>query len=242
MRVSVYVYLRMYIIVYTFICERFSALYIYMCVCCGRSRGPCRQLQRLLVLQHENKLFWAKDLAKVHFDEAVYHIYISLSIYIYIVLFSRCEVRTFWIELTEYDRIEPSAVNQVVQHTQTRFRVWILWLICKGFFAKVLRISAKAVAKEKVPMETHSPHDTFVPSREPGNNETLWFPGGIIYHNMALHLPLAVCSCRLHSVWADISAAKKWTTITPRKKIVGLREICERFLFREEWPFVDERI
>ena len=62
--------------------------------------------------------------------------------------------------------------------------------------------SAKAVAKENVSMETHSPHGTLVPSREPGNNETLWFPGGIIitWPCTALHLPLAVYSCCLHAV------------------------------------------
>ena len=40
----------------------------------------------------ESKLFLAKDLAKVYFDEAVYHTFSC---------FSRCEVRTFWIELKD---------------------------------------------------------------------------------------------------------------------------------------------
>jgi hypothetical protein len=95
--IPTYVYNCIYIYLWAFLC----IIYIYMCVCWGRSRGPCRQLQRLLVLQHENKLFWAKDLAKVHFDEAVYHIYISLSLFIYIycpVFQVRSENLLNWID------------------------------------------------------------------------------------------------------------------------------------------------
>ena len=48
----------------------------------------------------------------------------------------------------------------------------------------------KAVAKEKVPMEAHSPRSTFAASRKPGNNEAQILSWN--NPNIALYLPLAV--------------------------------------------------
>jgi hypothetical protein len=44
------------------------------------------------------------------------------------------------------------------------------------------------------------------------------------YHNMALHLPLAVYSCRSHGFWVRLS---RKATITPQKKNVGSRKMRE---------------
>ena len=95
--IYIYVYQRMYIQLFVSVSLHYY-IYIYVCVCVcvgvdlevhvGNCRGRrCYNMRprKSLVLCSRNKLFWAKDLAKVHFDEAVYHIYISI-IYIYILL------------------------------------------------------------------------------------------------------------------------------------------------------------
>ena len=65
-------------------------------------------------------------------------------------------------------------------HPQLRFRVWILLVDMVDLQRNVCERSAKKVVKEKVSMEAYSPHSTFAASREPGNTDTLLFPGAII--------------------------------------------------------------
>ena len=66
--------------------------------------------------------------------------------------------------------------------------------ICKGSFTKVSqKVLRKQWWKRTCPWKP-TPHGTFASSREPGNNETLWnsVVSWLSYHNMALHLHLAV--------------------------------------------------
>ena len=212
-----------------------------MCVCWGRSRGPCRQLQRLLVLQHEKKLFWAKDLAKVHFDEAVYHIYISL--YIYIVLFSRCEVRTFWIELTEYDRIEPSLLlikwcSTPKHDSGCGFCGWF----AKDFSRKFCEFPRKQWRKRRCPWKPIA-HTT--PSCRQGNLETMKLCGFLVELYIGLAPTLGCLQLPFTFSLSRHLSSKKVDNDNPAKENRGFaRDLRTFFVSRRmavcRWTHLDQ--
>ena len=103
---------------------------------------------------------------------------------------------------------------------------------------------AKAVAKEKVCIETHSLYTA--PLQRYGGLETMKLYRFLLelYPNMALYLPLAAHIVAVYMQFERVSAAHRWITITPRKKHVELLKRFANlfFLIREEWPVADAGI
>ena len=119
------------------------------------------------------------------------------------LIVSMGEAISFWI-LHGRDTIDPRTMLQSSR---------AVWLICKICFAKVSRKWRKRRCPWK-PMEAHGLRSTFAASREPGNNESLLFPGGI---------PTWPFICPWLSPWSLTQLP--FTCITRRKNNVELRKI-----------------
>ena len=112
-----------------------------------------------LLSSRTHMIFLANDLATV---------YLMSCFTILTLIVSMGEAISFWI-LHGRDTIDPRTMLQSSR---------AVWLICKICFAKVSRKWRKRRCPWK-PMEAHGLRSTFAASREPGNNESLLFPGGI---------------------------------------------------------------